>query len=97
MHLKFHPEVIGDIEKFDNSIRILLRGQLLKIKSKPEIGKLLGNKAGNDLSSCRKIYFHNKRYRIVYEIIGEYVLVYAVGKREKFECYKDASSRKNKT
>jgi len=69
MKLKFHPEVKNDIDNLDGSVKPRLKNTLNKIKRSPELGKPLGNKSGIDLSGCLKIYFHRKKYRVVYQNI----------------------------
>jgi len=69
MKLKFHSEVKNDIDNLDGSVKSRLKNTLNKIKRSPELGKPLGNKGSIDLSGCLKIYFHRKKYRIVYEIL----------------------------
>jgi mRNA interferase RelE/StbE len=41
------------------------------------------------------MYFDNKRYRIVYKIIDDEVMIYliAIGKRDKMDVYVKASER----
>ena len=57
----------------------------------------LGNKNNLNLAGFKKVYFNNRKYRIVYEIIENEILIYivAVGKREEMEVYKKASQRVN--
>jgi mRNA interferase RelE/StbE len=87
--------VQDDLREISNSQRILVYKQLNKILKSPELGKLLGNKSGYDLSGCRKMYADSKRIRIVYKIIEDKIIieVVAVGKRNNMEVYKKASKR----
>lgn len=80
--------------------------QLNKLENDIELGKRLHNQPGRDLSSCRKLYFAQATYRIVYrelentktileiqvtpEPIAEIV---AIGKRECMEVYEEAAFR----
>ena len=93
--LIFHPEAKKDIKQFNKSQQILLLKQFLKIKKSPELGKLLGNKNGYNLSGCRKMYADGKKIRIVYKIVNEEIIieVVAIGKRDDMEVYEKASSR----
>jgi mRNA interferase RelE/StbE len=62
----------------------------------PELGQDLGNKNNMDLTGLKKIYFDNKRYRVVYEVIEAEVIIYivAIGKRDKMEVYMKACERR---
>jgi len=66
---------------------------LKKLRESPEFGHPLGNKAGYDLSGCRKLYVDKKKIRIVYTIIEERI---AVGKREDMAVYRLAAQRRDK-
>ena len=69
--------------------------KLKQLSTSPELGKLLGNKNGINLSGLRKLYVAKKQVRIVYEIIDDILVVkvIAIGKRESMEVYKEASQR----
>ena len=84
-----------DLSEFSNREKILIYKQFKKIQKSPELGILLGNKNGYDLSGCRKMYADNKKIRIVYKIIEDKIIieVIAVGKRNEMEVYKKASKR----
>ena len=88
-------EAHEDLAEFSNRERILVYKQFKKIQKSPELGTLLGNKNGYDLSGCRKMYADNKKIRIVYKIVEERIIVevIAVGKRNEMEVYKKASKR----
>ena len=94
---KFHPEAKKDLKKLNKSIQILFTKKLKQILKSPEIGIQLGNKNNLNLSELRKVYFNNKKYRIVYEIVESEILIYiiAIGKREDMEVYKKANNRVN--
>ena len=77
-----------------------------KLENDINLGKRLHNKNGKDLSSCRKIYFANATYRIVYRKIEDLCTileieevptpiaeVVAIGKREGQEVYEIAADR----
>lgn len=93
---KFHSEAEKELAKLNRSVQILFTKTLKKILKSPELGQDLGSKNNIDLIGLKKIYFDNKRYRIVYEILESDVVVYliAIGKRDKMEVYKKASERK---
>ncbi len=93
--LRFHPKVDEDLKEFSYTQKRLIFKQLQKIEKSPELGQLLGNKNGYDLSGCRKMYADNKQIRIVYKIVEEQIIieVVALGKRNEMEVYKKASQR----
>jgi len=93
---KFHPDAKKELAKLDHSVQILFTKTLKKILKSPELGQDLGHKNNLDLSGFKKIYFDNKRYRIVYEMIDQEILIYivAIGKRDKMEVYAKAAQRK---
>ena len=97
-HFEFHPEAKVELGKLNHSIQILFTKKLKQILNAPELGVALGNKNNLNLTGLRKVYFNNKKHRIVYETIEEKVMIYivAVGKREEMDVYKKASSRVNK-
>ena len=68
-------EADEELEKLSNRERILVFKQFKKISSSPELGKLLGNRAGHDLHGCRKMYADKKRIRIVYTILDEQIVI----------------------
>jgi mRNA interferase RelE/StbE len=55
----------------------------------------LWNKLWINLCWFKKIYFANKKYRIVYKIIKEEITIYIISiwKREDMKVYKDAYNR----
>lgn len=88
-------EVDEELGKLSNREKILVFKQFKKIASSPELGKLFGNRAGYDLSGCRKMYTDKKRIRIVYTILDDQIVieVVAIGKRDEMEVYKNAAER----
>ena len=92
---KFHVEAEKELGKLNKSVQVLFTKTLKKILKSPELGIDLGNKNNLDLSGCKKMYFDNKRYRIVYKIIDDEVMIYliAIGKRDKMDVYRNASER----
>jgi len=95
--IKLHPLVEDDLKKLNNSVRIEVFKKLKKIQSSPELGELLGNKNGMNLSGFRKMYAAKKQIRIVYEIVESMVLVkvIVIEKREDMIVYKEAEQRKD--
>jgi len=95
---KFYEEAEKDLSKLNNSIKKLFVKKLTQIINNPEIGKDLGNKNNLILAGLKKVYFDNKRYRIVYEIKDKEILIHiiAIGKRDDIKVYKQAHSRYKK-
>jgi len=95
---KFHPEAEKELGKLNKSVQILFTKALKKILTSPELGQDLGNKNNLELTGLKKMYFDNKRYRIVYEVFEEEILIHlvAIGKRDKMDVYKKAGERIDK-
>ncbi len=93
--LLFKEGIDQDLSKLSHAQKLLVFKQFKKIEKSPELGQLLGNKAGYDLSGCRKLYVDKKKIRIVYQIINNEIIVevIAVGKRDDMDVYLKASER----
>ena len=93
--LLFKEGIDQDLSKLSHSQKLLVFKQFKKLEMSPELGQLLGNKAGYDLSGCRKLYVDKKKIRIVYQIINNEIIVevIAVGKRDDMDVYLNASER----
>jgi mRNA interferase RelE/StbE len=93
--LTFKEGVEKDLSKLSHAQEMLVLKQFQKLKTSPELGKPLGNKAGYNLSGCKKIYVDKKKIRIVYRIIDNEIIVevIVVGKREDMKVYAKASER----
>jgi len=91
----FHPAAYKELTTLDGSVKIQVMKQIKKLEQFPQLGELLGNKHGYDLSNYRKLYANKKVIRIVYTIIEEQIVVkiIAIGNRNDFAVYKDANSR----
>lgn len=91
--LKFLPSALKEWQKLDNSIQAKFKKKLKERLDSPHVKscKLSGFK------NHYKIKLRTIGYRLVYEVIDEeiYVLVIAIGKRDKNLVYKKASQRKN--
>jgi len=94
--IKYHPLIEKDLKQLNNSIRIEVFKKIKKIQNSPELGELLGNKNGMNLTGLRKMYVAKKQVRIVYEIVENIVIVkvLAIGKREDMKVYKEAEQRR---
>ena len=93
--IEFFPEVEDDLKQLDHRVLLLVFKQLKKLSQSPQLGDLLGNKAGMDLRGCRKMYVDHKRVRIVYRIIEEVIVVevIAIAQRDDMSVYREASQR----
>jgi len=92
-----HPKVLEkDFRSLSKSQIVLVYKQFKKLQTSPELGTLLGNKSGYDLSGCRKMYVDKKKVRIVYTILEEIITVevIAVGKRDDMVVYAKAEERR---
>ena len=91
--LKFLPTALKEWKKLDNTIQVKFKKKLKDRLKSPHLrsSKLSGFK------NHYKIKLRASGYRLVYEVINEeiYVLVIAIGKREKKLVYKKARNRKN--
>ena len=89
--LKFLPLALKEWKKLDNSIQAKLKKKLKERLDSPHVNscKLSGFK------NHYKIKLRASGYRLVYEVIDEeiYILVIAIGKRDKSLVYKKASQR----
>ena len=97
--VEFVPEAAREFEDLDGSVRRLAARQIDKIAENPELGALLGNRLGIDLTGYRKVYFGKKTWRIVYEIQKGrvVVLILGIGRRERAEIYREVVRRLAKT
>jgi len=88
-------EANQDLDALSHAQKILIFKQLKKLSTSPQLGVLLGNKAGYNLQGYRKMYADKKRLRIVYRIIEDVieVEVIAIGKRDDMDVYAKASER----
>ncbi|MCK9372374.1 MAG: type II toxin-antitoxin system RelE/ParE family toxin [Sulfuricurvum sp.] len=93
--IEFFPEVEDDLRALDHRVRLLVFKQLNKLAHSPQLGDLLGNKSGMDLSGCRKMYVDHKRVRIVYRILEEVIIVevIAIAARDEMAVYREAAQR----
>ncbi len=91
--LKFLPTALKEWKKLDNTIQVKFKKKIEERLNSPHI-------ASSKLSGFKnhyKIKLRATGYRLVYEVIDEeiYILVIAIGKREKNLVYKKARKRKN--
>ena len=90
--LKFLPTALKEWKKLDNTIQTQLKKKLKERLQSPCVpgGQLSGFK------NHYKIKLRSSGYRLVYEVIDEevYVLVIAIGRRDKNLVYKKTRKRK---
>lgn len=91
--LKFLPTALKEWKKLDNSIQVKFKKKLKERLKSPH----LSSSRLSGFKNHYKIKFRASGYRLVYEVIDEeiYILVIAIGKREKNLVYKKARKRKN--
>ncbi|MEI6705095.1 MAG: type II toxin-antitoxin system RelE/ParE family toxin, partial [Deltaproteobacteria bacterium] len=88
-----------DFATLDGSLRKLVRNKLAKLEANPNIGEELHNRAGCDLRGYYKLYFNGTRYRIVYRIENDIllVLIIGIGQRAHGAVYRMVAGRVNET
>ena len=93
--LKWKPEAEEEFDRLDTGVRKQAFAQLKKLAASPELGPPLGHKAGLDLTGYRKLYFGQKKYRIVYKLDADRgeVMIFAIGKREDMKVYREVVRR----
>ena len=93
--IRLHPKAKIDLFELDKGVQTSVLKQIVKLETAPELGELLGNKNGINLSGLRKLYATKKQIRIIYEIVADEIVVHviAIGKREEMEAYKEALKR----
>ena len=93
--LKWKTEAEEEFRRLDKAIQQQAFAQFKKLLNSPELGKPLGDKAGFDLTGYRKLYFFQKKYRILYELDqkNKEVIIYAIGKREDMKVYQELARR----
>jgi mRNA interferase RelE/StbE len=90
--LKFLSTALKEWKKLDNAIQIQLKKKLKERLESPHVARCQLSGFKNHY----KIKLRTSGYRLVYEVIDEeiYVLVIAIGKRDKNMVYKKAKERK---
>jgi len=89
--LKFLPTALKEWKKLDRAIQKQMKKKLLERLDHPHIEASRLRSFANHY----KIKLRGSGYRLVYEVVDRegYVLVIAVGKRDKDSVYKKASER----
>lgn len=93
--LAWKPEAEGEFGRLDKAIKKQAFSQFKKLTKSPQLGLPLGKKIGLDLTGFKKLYFYQKKYRIVYKIdeTKQTVIIWSVGKREDMKVYAQAVKR----
>ncbi len=90
--LKFLPTALKEWKKLDKSIQVQFKKKLKERLEKPHVpsSQLSG------FENHYKIKLRASGYRLVYEVVDKeiYILVIAIGKRDKNIVYKKAKIRK---
>lgn len=88
-------EAEEDFAALDGSLRKLVRKKLAKLEANPYVGEELQDRAGCNLRGYYKLYFNGTRYRIVYRIENEIllVLIIGIGQRAHGAVYRMAAGR----
>src|SRR6266536_3731832 len=82
-----------------NDLRFEAIGYLVRLRTEPYLGRPLGMRLlTGDLSDCRKIFFYEARYRILYLLLPDenrpkQADVIAIGPRAALAVYNDAVTR----
>jgi len=84
-----------DFVALDGSLRKLARKKLAKLEENPYLGEELHNRPGSDLRGYYKLYFNGTRYRIVYRIENDIlvVLIIGIGQRAHGAVYRMVAGR----
>ena len=96
--VEFISEAELDYKKLDGNLKKLVNKEIDNLSANPYLGEKLGNKYNIDLTGFYKLYFNNKKNRIVYRLIGEKVEIieiWGIGKRDKELIYKLVGKRLN--
>ncbi|GAA0925249.1 type II toxin-antitoxin system RelE family toxin [Pseudonocardia zijingensis] len=94
--VKLTEEAREDFLDLDGASRRVVAKALGKLRTDPHVrGQPLGNRAGGDLTTFRKLVVGNRDYRIIYRIEpdGTVVVVWVIAKRADNEAFELAMSR----
>lgn len=94
--IEFIPEAEEDFLVLDKALKREAARKIDALSENPFLGLHMGNKMGMDLVGFYKLYFHKKRYRIVYRNVGdniEVIEIVGIGKRDKEEIYRLVAKR----
>ena len=94
--IEFLPDADKDFNGLGGSLQKQAAKKIDALADNQFLGDPLGNKLGIDLTGFYKLYFANKKYRIVYRIIQgriEVIEIVGIGKRDKAKIYKMIAKR----
>ncbi len=94
--VEFIPKAEEDFRDLDKSLKKEAAKKIDALSGNPFLGRPLGNRLGMNLTGFYKLYFHRKRYRIVYRFSEdriEVIEIIGIGERDKKEIYKLVSKR----
>lgn len=97
--IEFIQDAKDDFDNLDNSIKKQVAKKMDNLSKNPFLGEALGNKFGIDLTGFYKLYIVNRKYRIIYKLVGEHVEIieiFGIGKRDKEAIYKTVLQRLKK-
>jgi len=74
------------LKKIDSNLRKKILRKIEDLKENPLLGQVLKY----DLKNLRKLYFQNKKIRIIYRVENKALIIeiISIGKRNKSEIYK---------
>lgn len=96
--VRLRDEAAEEFRNLPTGPKFEAAGLLLRLETEPRFGLPLGNQPPGDLSDCRKIYFDDRRLRIVYRLLPSTrnpvtAEIIAIGAREALEVYEIALRR----
>jgi mRNA interferase RelE/StbE len=91
--LSFNEEALKEWNNLDGSIKAQFKKQLEKRLENPHVPSA---RLSTELNNCYKIKLQKMGYRLVYEVIGDrmLILVLSVGRRDGLIAYTNASKRR---
>lgn len=89
--LAFDRRALKEWRKLDSTIQQQFKKKLKQVLNNPEIE---ANKL-RELNNCYKIKLRQSGYRLIYQVQESKITVFvvAIGKRDKQQAYKDATTR----
>lgn len=94
------PQVNDDLFNLPSAeLRFMALSFIVGLEYSPFLGsKLMAHPQYGDLSDCRKVYFDERRYRVIYRLLPDEIKpetadVIIVGPRESAEVYVEALIR----
>ena len=90
--IEYHPEVLVDLKRVDNSVRRVLQKKLEKRIEQPRIPK---DALNGELHGAYKVKDSKTGFRLIYVVLEEEKSIYviAVNRRDRLVAYRDAENR----